>query len=646
MSLIAIPKCSAALAVLVIILLGMGIRISWMNESALWCDEAESSINALTIIGTGVPGWKYVGLPIFENTLTKRWEENPEYEFRDSTYSDRGVVVYHGWLPIYAIAASQYVFGLRPDEAHNPPRVLHGVDEIDIRTLAPRVPALIFSLGTMLVIFFVGYRLGGLPTAFAALTLMAFNAQTVDFGYQARYYSATLFFNALAAWALVLVIERGRWRDFISLGVTAALLFHTHLFSVMAFTMVACAAIPAIIKKRDWFWKSLVGAGISAALVLPWILLTGFLGTASHVPMIYTLFESKWDAMVFILDRPIPLALTVLVAVLLVVAKWKPSWLPRAISDPLRDHGFIYSILLIWLVAAYVAFHLIVPAASFFFERLSLVLWTPFVLFISLFVGDILSRIRVPVAATLAVVAMLGFLSVRSRLAFFENPIITSKRPNIAAMIEALETKNFPAGTKIYVNPSEHLTITYYTGMPVQSVAPIRRSFLNGYPGTVVYIYMQLDVGFANEYDLLEAAAWGGIEPTTENLWAINQQIWTALTFREMSDRGIKIPHAVPVPEFLTGYVEKTYWESVKNRNIYLTGMDASPVMRGIPATKIKDLWLGFFYRFVDPASRIGSNLNIIPRLQNADVIPVPGANAVLFISPEPVLAAPDKSAP
>jgi len=118
-------------------------------------------------------------------------------------------------------------------------------------------------------------------------------------------------------------------------------------------------------------------------LVVPWIILTGYLGTASHVPMIHTLFESKWDATVFILDRPVPLAMTLTVMILLVIAWLKPAWLPGAISAPLRNHGAVYALLLFWLVAAYVAFHLIVPAASFFFERLSLVLWTPFVLMLN-----------------------------------------------------------------------------------------------------------------------------------------------------------------------------------------------------------------------------------------------------------------------
>jgi len=608
-----------------------------MNKSALWCDEAESSINALSIIGTGVPAWKYVGLPIFENTLTLPWEDSPEYEFRDSTYSDRGVVVYHGWLPIFAIAASQYLFGLRPDVAHDPPRVLHGPDQINIRTFAPRLPALIFSVGTMLLIFFVGCRLGGLPVGFAALTLMAFNAQTVDFGYQARYYSATLFFAALCAFALIQVMQRGWWRDFIGLGVAAALLFHTHLFSVMAFTLVACAATPSIVKKKHWLSKSLVGGGLSAMLAVPWIVLTGFLGTASHVPMIHTLFESKWDAMIFILDRPIPLVLTITVVMVLLIARVKPAWLPSAVSVPLRNHGAIYALLLFWLVAAYVAFHLIVPAASFFFERLSLVLWTPFVLMLSLFLADVFARFRPAIGACLAVLSVLAFLTVRERLAFFEGSVITAKRASVAALTTALEKIDFAPRTKIFATPSEHLPITYYTGLPVQSVAPIRRSFLNTYPDPIAYIYVQMDVVFPSRYDLLEAAAWSQIEPTDENLQNLNRTIWEAVAFREIAERGIVLPARDPIPDILKGYVEKTHWKSMQVRNLYLSGMDSSPVMRGIPANKIKDLWLGFFYRFVDPASRIGSNLNIIPRLQNAEVTPVPYASAVIFVSKTPI---------
>jgi hypothetical protein len=352
--------------------------------------------------------------------------------------------------------------------------------------------------------------------------------------------------------------------------------------------------------------------------------------------MIYQLFESHWDALVFILDRPVPLALLGLICVLLVIAKWKPTWLPARISIPLREHGAIYAILAFWLVSAYTLFHVIVPAASFFFERLLLVLWTPFVLLLSLFIADVIHGLRIRLASVVAVICVLGFLGGRDRLAFFEQTILSSKRSAVRYMAEALMEMDLAKGTKVYATPSEQLTITYYTGMPVQSVAPVRREFFETYPGPILFIYMQMDADFPEKYDLLEAAAWEGIEPTDANLLQLGFKIWEVVALRDIAERGIVIPKQDPVPDFLKGYVEKTYWQSVQNRELYLRRMQASPVMRGIPASRLNDLWLGFFYRFVDPASRIGKNLNIIPRLNNAEIVPVAGAGAILFLSPAP----------
>src|ERR1700722_16661554 len=94
--------------ILLVILVAYGMVLrSWdVGNSEFRVDEAESSINALTILEHGVPVAYYLGLPIYENTLVQPWPENAEYEFKDSSYSDRGVAVYHGWLPLYAIAAS------------------------------------------------------------------------------------------------------------------------------------------------------------------------------------------------------------------------------------------------------------------------------------------------------------------------------------------------------------------------------------------------------------------------------------------------------------------------------------------------------------------------------------------------------------
>ena len=76
---------------LVILLVTMGILLrTWdLGGEPLDRDEAESAINALTILEHGVPTDRYLNLPLFENTLTRPWPENPEYEFKDTSYSDR-----------------------------------------------------------------------------------------------------------------------------------------------------------------------------------------------------------------------------------------------------------------------------------------------------------------------------------------------------------------------------------------------------------------------------------------------------------------------------------------------------------------------------------------------------------------------------
>ena len=44
------------------------------------------------------------------------------------------------------------------------------------------------------------------------------------------------------------------------------------------------------------------------------------------------------------------------------------------------------------------------------------------------------------------------------------------------------------AGTKLYAFPNSHLLLTYYLGLPVQSIAPVRKSFLDEYPGDIILL--------------------------------------------------------------------------------------------------------------------------------------------------------------
>ncbi len=121
---------------------GLVARGLHIHEAQLKVDEAESTINALTILDHGYPVDHYMGLPIYENTLMRPWPEHLEYEFRDSSYSDQGVAVYHGWLPLYAIAGAMATFGIGPDHPTRPPRVQHSLEDMRWRNVVPRLPAI------------------------------------------------------------------------------------------------------------------------------------------------------------------------------------------------------------------------------------------------------------------------------------------------------------------------------------------------------------------------------------------------------------------------------------------------------------------------------------------------------------------------
>lgn len=614
-----------------LILAGVWLRVEGMNRTALWCDEAESSINALTVLDRGFPFNEYLGIPIYENTLTEPWDGHPEYEFRDSSYSPQGLAVYHAWLPIYAIAASQALFGLRADHPVNPPAIQHGADEIALRTVAPRVPAIVFSALCMLAIFFLANDLGGTAAGFSALTLMAFNAKTVDFGYQARYYSMTLMMTAIAALCLARMVRRGRWSDFLLLGLAEALLFHTHQLSSVIFAGAAFVTLPAVIRHRRWFLKSVAAGALCASLVLPWIWFSGFLFTASGVPKANRLFDSLADWLAYLLERPDQIALLVGLALVLLLAKLRPAWFPARFHDAVREHGKIYLALFAWLAIGYAAFHLIVPAASFFYERLSLVLWIPYVLLLALLASDLLRGTSPRRAALWSIAGMMVFLAVRGRLAFFEKPSVVESRSDIASVIGALEKIRFENGTRVYASPNNHLTYTYYTGLPVQSVAPVRKSFFATYKSPLVFIESQMELMFPDEKDVRLAAKSQNIALAREQAEELGALVWTEIAAQELAKQGIPTPPLPPLPGYLVPVAEKTRLDMLEAREKYKMIIRSSPFFRRVSAERIKDFWLVFFYRFVNPVERTGKNLNIHPRLQNAKVEFLPSANTVIY---------------
>src|SRR5579862_4088591 len=130
--------------------IGFILRLDQIQSQPVWVDEAESCINALSILQSGLPIDSYLGLPVYENTLTIPSPGDPEYEFKDSSYGrpiykGHGLALYHGWLPLYAIAASFRLFGVTPDNrgATTPQ---YGPAKRRSRTVAARLPGVLFGV--------------------------------------------------------------------------------------------------------------------------------------------------------------------------------------------------------------------------------------------------------------------------------------------------------------------------------------------------------------------------------------------------------------------------------------------------------------------------------------------------------------------
>ena len=200
--------------VALVLVAALTIRMHYLDERPFWVDEAESSINALTILEHGYPTDAYLDIPIYENTLIQPWPGNAEYEFRDLSYSDNHVAVYHGWLPLYAIAGSFAIHGVTPDEANGPRLVKHDLSERKRRTRAARFPAIVFGLLFLAVVFAGGRMLYGPDAAWAGLLVGSIYSYHIAISRQARYYSAEVALTTACAVSLWLFVRDSSGKTF------------------------------------------------------------------------------------------------------------------------------------------------------------------------------------------------------------------------------------------------------------------------------------------------------------------------------------------------------------------------------------------------------------------------------------------------
>ena len=609
---------------LVILGFGLALRTWKLDKPIMWVDEAESGINALTILQHGVPTSEYLGLPIYENTLTDPWPESQEYEFRDSSYSKKGVAIYHGWFPLYSMAASFKAFGIEPDTDTTRLVAGHDLAAISKRSWVPRIPSVICGMIFLVLLFMAGTEMYGRDAGWAAMATAAVAVPMVNIARQARYYSATAMLSAaccLMGWRM---FKRGRWQDFIIGGFVFALMFHTHVLTFAIACVSVATLVPWMFRHEKAIYKMLVCGTIIAAATIPWMIGTGFIGSAQSVPKAIYSMKFPQDLLAWP-HKYWQISLLMVGGMLFVsLLQLRPQWFAQRIRDAYDAHRPALLFLSIWIIAGFVLFMVLIPAASLFFQRLYLGAVGPGIIFGAALFAGLGRMIGRRAGQTIAIVAFIAFVLVNTKAGYWWQRNKEGPR-NISTVLEDMSHWKLKPGTRVYSIPNDHLTLTYYSGIPVQSISPVRKSFLDNYPGDIVLVMTWIPVWPMHWEHIREAAANFGVTLTEQEVAE-----WTDTVNRVGAARKIAptvsstIPDTKPLPPFAESIFPVQAEKTEKWNHSFDFNYMNPAMFRGYNFPDQFTMWQTFFYRFVDPEKRLGANRNYTDRMKRAEARVLP----------------------
>jgi hypothetical protein len=623
--------------VAIVIAAGVTIRVRQLDVTPFWVDEAESSINALTILDHGYPTDHYLGIPIFENTLVQPWPGNPEYEFKDLSYSDRGIAIYHGWVPLYSMAASFALNGIQPDQITDRPPA-RDLNEMKRRTRAARMPAVVFGALFLAVCYIAGTLIYGRDAGFAALLMASVAAFHINASIQARYFSALIMVSACTVLALWLILKKGTFRYYAAGALTFLLLFMTHMVTFAAGVLVLVLVTPVLVLRHTRVLPKLVLFGaILLTGVAGWVTATGFFSRFGVIPAARTYLSFPRDFFTYPIARGTHVAL-VIGFLLMVAAAFSPRLrMPLRLRQPLRDSASGVFIIALWIVAAYASFFLLMPAVSFDTSRLKFPFWGPALLLASI-VCAVIARIIAPRhsiwVAPAAAAVMAGITGVH----FFAPRKPVELWNGIDRLAAHLQEAGLTAKTKLYAVPNSHLILSFYTGLPFQNIYAVRKTFLDTYDGDILYVDFDefaLDGrdGPLDPARLGEAAAMAGEVMDEPKAHLLSTRLRT-MPYRQWISGtigGIPVPSAEPVPAYAGPLIAS---QAQIDAQQFAETLEIMPILRGFPIDNRRE-WVGVFeYRFADPASRTGTKLNFAERLRGSRAHILNGAGWVVYHSP------------
>jgi hypothetical protein len=189
-------------------------------------------------------------------------------------------------------------------------------------------------------------------------------------------------------------------------------------------------------------------------------------------------------------------------------------------------------------------------------------------------------------------------------------------------LVDYLRSQNLQSGTRIYSLPVDHFGLMFYTGMPIQSVAPLRKEFLDSYKDDILILERAADYRTISIETIRQNALADGEGMGPEAL-----QMWQ----RELSTRSVRerlaevVKEVNPPLQTLPAWAKRAF-EQGRSTPVALSESEdeatKNPAMfRGYNMTNWVRSWPVFYYRFVNPQNRSHPNLNYESRIRSARAV-------------------------
>ena len=439
------------LIVCCIVAVGLAVRLATSWDRTLWQDEAETTINSLQIIDHGYPSDTFKGKPLYESKSYIR-SNDQKYQYASTNYHGSHYERNKGWLTYYYQALFLKMFGFS--------------------TFVARLPFLLLYIVTSSLLFVIGRRFFGRTAGMLAAGLYAIDYAAVWYDAQARYYSVLTVLALALVYATFRAVTEGSRRWYVLSGIILALLFYTHMVTFAAAAcFVVCVHLFHSRRIGSVFRsKPLVMFLSVAGVCIPWFIAVRFwevTGMLSDMTDVYVWFIGLAGFLI---------AAGTLVLMLSPLYRLRPSWKLTPVAC-----------LLLYFAATAVVKPILIPAESFA-TRTFVELHTMYCLLAGYLAALALAHPRTTRAMELTVPTMLLTLVVVVFTAILEPVGKVPRDPSwVRPSIAYLDRLHLAPDTPVLVS-YQQFPFMLYSDYNVDLVWPLRKSYIDSYPGRMIII--------------------------------------------------------------------------------------------------------------------------------------------------------------